>query len=79
VALWLASKGTKAGIGVATLGIVAAVAIVAQMRAQEGSRAAETADDGWQAVAPGRVEPWSGEIVTAQDGEVRFGCGELTR
>ncbi len=66
MALWSATKGTKAGLGVAMLGIVAAVAVVAQMRAQEGSRVAETADDkGWQAVAPGRVEPKSGEIKIA--------------
>jgi HlyD family secretion protein len=82
VALWLASKGTKAGLGVAMLGIVAAVAIVAQMRAQEGSRAAETADDkGWQAVAPGRVEPKSGEIriaaaVAGRIGEVLVGVND---
>ena len=53
-----ASKRTKTGVVVAMLGVVAAVAMAAQMRAQEGSRAAETPEDrGWQAVAPGRVEP----------------------
>jgi HlyD family secretion protein len=82
VALWSASKGTKTGLGVATLGVAAVVAIVAQMRAPEGSRAAEIADDkGWQAVAPGRVEPWSGEIriaasVVGRIGEVLVGVND---
>jgi HlyD family secretion protein len=58
------SKKTTTGLVVATLGVVAAVAIAAQMRAQEASRATET-PEGWQAVAPGRVEPWSGEIRIA--------------
>src|SRR5271156_2573369 len=48
------------------LGATAIGAVAAQMRAQEASRASEAADDkGWQAVAPGRVEPKSGEIKIA--------------
>src|SRR5271156_1846567 len=48
------------------LGATAIVAVAAQMRAQEASRASEAPEDkGWQAVAPGRVEPWSGEIKIA--------------
>jgi HlyD family secretion protein len=66
VALWSASKRTKASVAVVTLGVVAVVVIAVQMRAQEGPRAAAADDDkGWQAVAPGRVEPWSGEIRIA--------------
>ncbi len=59
-----ASKKTKTGLLVAMLGLVAAAPVAAQTRAQEGSRAGE-APEGWQAVAPGRVEPWSGEIKIA--------------
>jgi HlyD family secretion protein len=64
------------------LGVVAAVAIAAQMRAQEGTRPAEPPEDrGWQAVAPGRVEPWSGEIkiaaaVVGRIGEVLVGVND---
>jgi HlyD family secretion protein len=58
------------------------VAVAAQMRAQERPRAAETPEDkGWQAVAPGRVEPWSGEIkitaaVVGRIGEVLVGVND---
>jgi HlyD family secretion protein len=82
VALWSASKRTKTGLGVATLGVAAVVAIAAQMRAPERLQAADIADDkGWQAVAPGRVEPWSGEIkiaaaVVGRIGEVLVGVND---
>jgi HlyD family secretion protein len=74
------SKKTKTGLLVAMLGLVAAAPIAAQMRAQEGSRAGET-PEGWQAVAPGRVEPWSGEIriaapVVGRIGEVLVGIND---
>jgi hypothetical protein len=58
------------------------VAVAAQMRAQERPRAAEAPEDkGWQAVAPGRVEPWSGEIkiaaaVVGRIGEVLVGVND---
>jgi HlyD family secretion protein len=58
-----ASKMTKTGLVAAMLGVVAAVPVVAQMRAQEKPEPAE----GWQAVAPGRVEPRSGEIRIAAE------------
>jgi len=77
----VASKRLKTGL-IAVLGIVAAVAIAAQMRAQENARPPETPEDrGWQAVAPGRVEPWSGEIkiaaaVVGRIGEVLVGVND---
>jgi HlyD family secretion protein len=79
VGFLFASKKTKAGLSAATVAAVAAAAIAAQMGAQEASRAADAPDDkGWQAVAPGRVEPWSGEIriaapVVGRIGEVLVG------
>src|SRR5215470_20332899 len=48
------------------LGVVAAAAVVAEVRAQDAPRATENAE-GWQAVAPGRVEPRSGEIRIAAE------------
>jgi HlyD family secretion protein len=69
----------KTGLVLAMLGVVA---VAAQMRAQERPRAAETPEDkGWQAVAPGRVEPWSGEIkitaaVVGRIGEVLVGVND---
>jgi HlyD family secretion protein len=77
----IASKRMKTGL-IAVLGIVAVVAIAAQMRAQEGVRPPEPPEDrGWQAVAPGRVEPWSGEIkiaaaVVGRIGEVLVGVND---
>ena len=75
-----ASKKAKAGLLVAMLGVVAAAPIAAQTRPQEASRAVET-PEGWQAVAPGRVEPWSGEIriaapVVDRIGEVLVGVND---
>jgi len=40
----------------------AAAVFVPALRAQDDSRAAADDQKRWQAVAPGRVEPWSGEI-----------------
>jgi HlyD family secretion protein len=77
----IASKRMKTGL-IAVLGIVAVVAIAAQMRAQESARPSEPPEDrGWQAVAPGRVEPWSGEIkiaaaVVGRIGEVLVGVND---
>ena len=47
--------------------LAAVVAMLARSRAEEAPRSrAEIPDDQrWQAVAPGRVEPWSGEIKIA--------------
>jgi HlyD family secretion protein len=73
---------TRTARAVAVLGAVAIVAVAAQMRAQERPRAAETPDErGWQAVAPGRVEPWSGEIkiasaVVGRIGDVLVGVND---
>jgi len=53
---------------VATCALAAAVAALALVDGREAGRAtaAETPDSKlWQAVAPGRVEPWSGEIKIA--------------
>jgi HlyD family secretion protein len=61
-----ASKRSKTGLVVAVLGVVAAVAVAAEMRAQDAPRGTENAE-GWQAVAPGRVEPRSGEIRIAAE------------
>ena len=64
------------------LGAIAAAAVAAQMGVEEASRAADAPDDkGWQAVAPGRVEPWSGEIriaapVVGRIGEVLVGVND---
>jgi HlyD family secretion protein len=69
---------TRAALPVVVLGVVATVAIVAQ----EASRAVDAPEDrGWQAVAPGRVEPWSGEIkiasaVVGRIGEVLVGVND---
>ena len=77
-----ASMKTRTARAVAVLGAVAIVAVAAQMRAQERPRAAETPDErGWQAVAPGRVEPWSGEIkiasaVVGRIGDVLVGVND---
>jgi len=73
---------TRTARAVAVLGAVAIVAVAAQMRAQERPRAAETPDErGWQAVAPARVEPWSGEIkiasaVVGRIGDVLVGVND---
>src|SRR5262249_5190443 len=48
--------GLACGFGAAAAGFVPG------WRAQEDSRAAADDQKRWQAVAPGRVEPWSGEI-----------------
>jgi HlyD family secretion protein len=69
---------TRAALSAAALGVVATVAIVAQ----QASRAVDAPEDrGWQAVAPGRVEPWSGEIkiasaVVGRIGEVLVGVND---
>jgi HlyD family secretion protein len=66
VGVLFAPMKTRTTRVVAALGAVAIVSLAAQMRAQERPRAAETTDErSWQAVAPGRVEPWSGEIKIA--------------
>jgi HlyD family secretion protein len=73
-------KKTKTDLPVAMLGAVAAL-VIAQMGAQDISRAADAEDRGWQAVAPGRIEPWSGEIriaapVVGRIGEVLVGVND---
>ena len=73
-------KKTKTALPVAMLGAVAAL-VIAQMGAQDVSRAADAEDRGWQAVAPGRIEPWSGEIriaapVVGRIGEVLVGVND---
>jgi HlyD family secretion protein len=67
-----ASKKTKTGFVVGMLGVVATVAVVTEVWAQEGSRGSEP-PEGWQAVAPGRVEPRSGEIRIAAEVIGRIG------
>jgi HlyD family secretion protein len=65
----------------AMCGAVAAVAAAVTIRAPT-SRAADPQDErSWQAVAPGRVEPWSGEIkiaapVVGRIGEVLVGVND---
>jgi HlyD family secretion protein len=81
VGFLFSSKKTKTDLPVAMLGAVAAVALVAQMGVQDVSRAADAEERGWQAVAPGRVEPWSGEIriaapVVGRIGEVLVGVND---
>jgi HlyD family secretion protein len=69
---------TKTALPAAALGVLAAVALAAQ----EPSRAVDSPEErGWQAVAPGRVEPWSGEIkiasaVVGRIGEVLVGVND---
>jgi HlyD family secretion protein len=64
--MMLASKRNR--IVVAALGLLALAGMLApsllRIGAQEGARSGNGAADrkNWQAVAPGRVEPWSGEI-----------------
>jgi HlyD family secretion protein len=69
---------TKIARWAGSLSAVAEVAAAAMLQAPI-SRAADPPDDrSWQAVAPGRVEPWSGEIkiaapVVGRIGEVLVG------
>ena len=62
---------------------VASVTLAPAILAQEGSRSGDDPKR-WQAVAPGRVEPWSGEIkvaapVIATIGEVLVKPTEIGR
>src|SRR6516162_1108203 len=75
------SNRTKIARWAGMLGAVALVAAAVGLRAP-ASRAADPPDDrSWQAVAPGRVEPWSGEIkiaaaVVGRIGEVLVGVND---
>ena len=75
------SNRTKIARWARTLSVVAGFAAAAVLQAPI-SRAADPPDDrSWQAVAPGRVEPWSGEIkiaapVVGRIGEVLVGVND---
>jgi HlyD family secretion protein len=75
------SNRTKVARWAGMLGAVASVAAGVALWAAT-SRAADPPDDrSWQAVAPGRVEPWSGEIkiappVVGRIGEVLVGVND---
>jgi HlyD family secretion protein len=75
------SNRTKIARWAGTLGAVATVAVAVALWAPTTQAADPQDDRSWQAVAPGRVEPWSGEIkiappVVGRIGEVLVGVND---